>query len=369
MRCPRPLLAIVSLIALGTSISVLNSQASIASEGDDKPTQEQQADADRQVAKTEKKRTDANAAQADITRLERQLAESYLDRGLRLCDEGEAARGSLWMARALTVLSSRKADGQSTIESGRRNDAPDPEHAIRANLGAWQASMSRLRLVLPHQAPVTHLAFSPDGKTVLTSSFGTAARLWDAASGKPIGAPLEHKGIVYAIAYSPDGKMVLTGSRDKTARLWDATTGKSIGATLQHGDSVSAVAFSPDGKTVLTGSRDHTARLWNTATGKPIGAPLQHQGDVREVAYSPDGKTVITASVDRTPRLWDAATGKPIGRARRARRFRKRRGLQSQRPKNPLGKPGQNRPDVGCRDGKAGRPAPRTSGRGECRGL
>jgi WD40 repeat protein len=46
--------------------------------------------------------------------------------------------------------------------------------------------MSRLRLVLPHKAPVTHSAFSPDGKTVLTSSFGTTARLWDAVSGKPI---------------------------------------------------------------------------------------------------------------------------------------------------------------------------------------
>ncbi len=255
---------------------------------------------------------DAKTAQVEIARLERQLAESYLDRGLRLCDEGEAARGSLWMARALTVLSSRKADGQST-EFRERNGALDPEHAIRANLGAWQSSISRLRLVLPHRAPVTHLAISPDGRTLLTSSFDKTAWLWDTTTGKPIGAPLEHKGTVDAIAFSPDGKTVLTGSDDKTARLWDASMGKPIGAAFQHWDAVYAVAFSPDGKTVLTGSRDNTARLWNAATGKPIGAPLRHPGDVRHVAYSPNGKTVVTASVDRTPRLWDAATGKPIG--------------------------------------------------------
>jgi WD40 repeat protein len=83
------------------------------------------------------------------------------------------------------------------------------------------------------------------------------------------------------VAFSPDGKTVLTGSHDKTARLWDAGTGKPIGAPLQHQGPVVAVAFSPDGKTVLTGSGwpDKSARLWRLpqVTGDPERVALWAQ--------------------------------------------------------------------------------------------
>ena len=56
------------------------------------------------------------------------------------------------------------------------------------------------------------------------------------------------------MAFSPDGKQVLTGSEDKTARLWDAQSGKELRTFTGHTDWVMSVAFSPDGKQVLTGS-------------------------------------------------------------------------------------------------------------------
>jgi WD40 repeat protein len=68
------------------------------------------------------------------------------------------------------------------------------------------------------------VAFSPDGKTVLTGSEDDAARLWDTATGRPVGPPLIHQGAVWAVAFSPSGTTVMTGSSDQTARLWDVAT-------------------------------------------------------------------------------------------------------------------------------------------------
>jgi len=70
--------------------------------------------------------------------------------------------------------------------------------------------------------------------------------------------------LIVSVAFSPDGKYVLTGSDDTTAKLWDAATGAVVRNFLEHTDGVYGVAFSPDGKHVLTGSWDGTAKLWDT---------------------------------------------------------------------------------------------------------
>jgi WD40 repeat protein/tetratricopeptide (TPR) repeat protein len=163
------------------------------------------------------------------------------------------------------------------------------------------------------EGSVYAVAFSPDSRVIVTASQNKQANLWVAATGQPIGDPLEHEGPVIAVAFSPDGQAVLTGSGDKTARLWEAATARAIGQPLTHQGEVVAVAFSPDGRTFLTGSWDKTARLWETATQTPLGPPLVHQGKVLAVAFSPDGRTVLTGSQDGTARLWDSRTGKPVG--------------------------------------------------------
>jgi WD40 repeat protein len=69
------------------------------------------------------------------------------------------------------------------------------------------------------------------------------------------------------VAFSPDGKQVMSGSDDNTVRLWDAVTGAALQTLKGHLGSVYSVAFSPDGKQVVSGAGDKRVRLWDTITG------------------------------------------------------------------------------------------------------
>jgi WD40 repeat protein len=154
---------------------------------------------------------------------------------------------------------------------------------------------------------VTSAAFSPDESRIVTTSWDKKdAQLWDAKTGKAIGAPLTgHSEGVVGAAFSPNGSRIVTASADRTARLWNAE-GKPILEPLRgHRDHVRGAAFSPDGSRIVTASLDKTARQWDSETAESIGELNGHGDVVWSAAFSPDGRQIVTASSDRTARLWE----------------------------------------------------------------
>jgi len=168
---------------------------------------------------------------------------------------------------------------------------------------------------------VTSIAFSPDGKYVLSGSWDNTVKLWDISQGKQIRAFKGHTGYVSSAAFSPDGRYALSGSNDQTLKLWDISTGNEI-RTFIHTEGgallpVKSVAFSPSGRYVLS-VRGDNLKLWDVSTGKGIKTFMQGErflgipNVILSAAFSPDGRYVLSGGSDYNVRLWEVSTGKEV---------------------------------------------------------
>ncbi len=182
------------------------------------------------------------------------------------------------------------------------------------------------------------IAFSSDGKTLVSGSIDGTVRLWDMkiAKGKATGklkTTLKgHTDSVLCIDMSPDGRIIASGSSDKTVHLWDVRNRKVIAKLEGHLEEILSVAFSPNGSTLATGSREGAIHLWDSTTGKhksslkgnelfkrPASLPRKADdppyitgyanGPVRSLVFSPDGKTLVSGDAMKIY-FWDMSTHK-----------------------------------------------------------
>jgi WD40 repeat protein len=153
---------------------------------------------------------------------------------------------------------------------------------------------------------VRSVAFSQDGRRIVSGSDDNTIRVWDAATGDVVAGPLQGPDWVRSVAFSQDGRHVVSGY--VTICVWDAETGDVVVGPLRgHTDRVSSVAFSQDGRHIVSGSGDKTIRVWDAKTGDVVAGPLQGHTDwINSVAFSQDGRRIVSGSDDQTIRVWDA---------------------------------------------------------------
>lgn len=123
-----------------------------------------------------------------------------------------------------------------------------------------------------------------------------------------------HYEAVKSVAFTPDGKFLLSGSRDKTIKLWELSTGREIRSFLGHESTINDLFITPDGKHFVSSSADFTAKLWNIASGELVRTFSGHTDYMTSVAVSPDGKYLLTAGFDWEAILWNIKTGEEIRR-------------------------------------------------------
>jgi WD40 repeat protein len=201
---------------------------------------------------------------------------------------------------------SGSVDAVAFSRDGRQVLSGSFDHTLKL----WDTNSGLLlRTLAGHSDAVKSVAFSPVGAKVLSGSFDMTLKLWDAGTGQVLRTFVGHSDSVNAVAFSPDGSMVLSGSSDQTLKLWDASSGRLLRTFKGHSAPVNAIAFSPDGTKCLSGSGDGTLKLWNVSSGQLLRTFSGHSREVTTVAFSPDGSKLVSGSEDNTLRIWDAASG------------------------------------------------------------
>ncbi len=172
-----------------------------------------------------------------------------------------------------------------------------------------------------HSDKVQAIAWSPDGKRIASGGRDHKIFIWDPCKGqrkrsllsqilftnqdhKPL---LRHTGQIYALAWSPNGRYLLSTGSDYWAFLWNVNIGTPFfTSAMKCGGMVNSGAWSPNSKYLALGSNDKAVHIWEATRQSPTFIYRGHSGYVNTVAWSSDGSRVASAGVDRTIQVWKA---------------------------------------------------------------
>jgi WD40 repeat protein len=172
-------------------------------------------------------------------------------------------------------------------------------------------------LLRGHINVVNSLAFSPDGKLLISGGADYTAIIWDVQQRKLLQRLKGHKEQIYGVAFMPDGARAVTGSDDTTLRMWRVNDGGLIAELKGHKEDVSrALAIRTSDSMIASGDGTGEIRLWDGKTGQFLKSLQSPSKGVGALAFSPDGQKLLATSGRVSGRdigtVWDVATGKDL---------------------------------------------------------
>jgi WD40 repeat protein len=172
---------------------------------------------------------------------------------------------------------------------------------------------TKVRTWPAHQLPVYCVAFSPDGRHIVSAGSNGNLKVWDWNHDPPQVRQnwAGQTGAILALGCSPDGRHVAYGGTDRTVRVWNVRSGVERVAFRGHTAAVEGVQFSPDGRLLVScspGQGRAEVKVWDLTRHPEYATLARATADVEAVAFQ-DGGRLLSVSRDGAVQTWDAASG------------------------------------------------------------